>query len=105
MAQTSSWKWVLIGTFSFLFSAFSNAQTITVGSGTSVNGTTEPSPVNIWYRKVVSHFVITKNELNAAGYNGSGTIHKLGWFVTQAPLYNLPDYTIQMKHTTATNAS
>lgn len=81
------------------------AQTVIIGSGTNVNGTQEASPVNIWYRKAVSHFVITQSELLAAGYTGPGSINKLGFFIESAPLYTIPGYTIQMRHTNATSAS
>ncbi len=83
----------------------SYSQSVIIGSGTAVNGPTESSPINIWYRKVVSHFVFTAAELNAAGYSGPGTINKIGWFVTQAPQYDIPGYRIQLKHTSATDAS
>lgn len=81
------------------------AQVINIGSGTNVNGTTTSSPVNIWYRRCVSQTVYTVAELNAAGISGAQTIRQLGYYVTQSPLYDIPGYTISMKHTTANNAS
>lgn len=82
-----------------------NAQVVSLGSGTSVNGTTASSPVNIWYRRCVSQTVYTKSELNSAGISGPATIRQIGYYVTQAPLYAIPNYQISIKHTTATNAS
>lgn len=79
-------------------------QTITLGTGTSTNGITEASPVNIYYRRQVSQTVYTATELNAAGVTGPATINQIGFFVTNIPIYNIPGYTIQMKHTTAVNA-
>ena len=81
------------------------AQSITIGSGTAVNATTVSSPVNIWYRQCVSQSVYTVAELNAAGITGPAIIRQIGHYVTQAPIYAIPDYQISMKHTTATNAS
>lgn len=81
------------------------AQSITLGIGTNVNATNESSPVNIWYRRCVNQTVYTVAELNAAGITGPVTLRKLGYYVTQAPLYEIPDYEIQIKHTTAPNAN
>src|SRR5690606_13309435 len=83
----------------------SRSQSITLGTGTNVNGTQESSPVNIWYRRCVSQTVYTVAELNAAGITGPATIRQLGYYVTQAPLYAIPGYQISMKHTTANNAN
>jgi len=89
----------------FLSNTNSFAQSVIIGNGLATNATTSASPVNIWYRKTVSHFVITAAEINSAGYTGAGNINKIGWFVVQSPSYDIPGYTIQMKHTTAANAS
>ncbi|MBI3135930.1 MAG: SprB repeat-containing protein [Bacteroidetes bacterium] len=82
-----------------------HAQSITLGTGTAVNGTQTSSPVNIWYRRCVNQTVYTVAELNAAGITGPATIRQLGYYVTQAPAYAIPGYQISMKHTTATSAS
>lgn len=84
---------------------FVKSQSITLGTGTAVNGTTASSPVNIWYRRCVNQAVYTVAELNAAGITGPATIRQLGYYVTQAPVYAIPDYQISIKHTTATNAN
>lgn len=76
-----------------------NSQTITIGTGTAINGITTASPVNIDDRRQVSQTVYTVAELNAAGISGGGTINQMGYFVTNIPIYNIPGYTIQMKHT------
>lgn len=81
------------------------AQLITIGSGTAVNTTTTASPINIYYRSLHCQFVYTKSELNAAGLPGAAVMTKFGFYVHQAPIYALPNYTISMKHTTATNPS
>ena len=80
------------------------SQTIQIGSGTTTNGVTTNSPINIWFRKTVAQMVYTKAELNAAGITGPGTINQLGFYVTNPPIYALPSYTIEMRHTTNPNA-
>ena len=82
-----------------------SAQTIQLGTGTAVNGTTASSPVNIWYRRTVSQFVYTAAELNAAGIVGPCSLQDIGWFVTQSPLYNIPGYTVKVKHVAANNVA
>jgi hypothetical protein len=86
-------------------SHFVIGQSITLGTGTAVNGTTTSSPVNIWYRRCVNQTVYTVAELNAAGITGPSTLRRLGYYVTQAPLYDIPGYQISMKHTTQANAN
>lgn len=81
------------------------SQSIKLGTGTAVNGTSAASPVNIYYRQCVNQTVYTVAELNAAGITGPAVINRLGYYVTQSPLYTIPGYQISMKHTTATNAS
>lgn len=81
-----------------------SAQNIILGTGTNVNTTTTASPINIWYRSLRYQTVYTAAELQAAGA-APGQILQMGWYVTQVPTYNMPNYTIKMKHTTATNAA
>jgi len=75
-------------------------QFIILGTGTSTNGTQTSSPVNIYYRRNVCQFVYTATELSAAGLSATDVINSIGWYVTQAPAYSIPDYTIKMKHVT-----
>jgi hypothetical protein len=49
--------------------------------------------------------VYTAAELTAAGFTPNAIIEELGWNVTGAPLYALPNYTIRMDHTTNANSS
>ena len=91
----------------FIFTSisfYSVSQAITIGTGTAINGITTASPVNISSRRQVSHTVYTVAELNAAGFTGAGTINQIGYFIKNIPIYNIPGYTIQMKHTTNANA-
>jgi hypothetical protein len=81
-----------------------NAQNIILGTGTTTNATTTASPINIWYRSLRYQTVYTAAELQAAGA-APGQILQMGWYVTQVPLYDMPNYSIKMKHTTATNTA
>ena len=92
--------------FIFIFISFySGSQTITIGSGSDVNSTTTASPVNIWYRRQISQIIYTSSELNTAGFFGAGDINKLGFFVATSPVYEIPGYTIKIKHTVSTNVN
>lgn len=73
-----------------------------LGTGTS---TTVINPINIYYKSSHGQSVYTKAELNAAGISGPIYITQLGFNVATAPLYNLPNFIVRMKHTTATNVS
>lgn len=81
-----------------------SAQNIILGTGTTTNGTTTASPVNIYFRSSHHQIVYTAAELQAAGAQ-PGQILQLGWYVTNAPVNDIPNYTISMKHTTAPDAS
>lgn len=78
-------------------------QTITLGTGTSINGITTSSPINIRFRKTVCQMVYTQSELTAAGAV-AGPINQLGFFISNNPIYDLPDYQISIKHTTDSDA-
>ena len=96
-------KKILIIVFSFILWFEPHSQTITIGTGTAINGITTPSPVNINRKRNISHTVYTVAEMNAAGAV-AGDIKKMGYFVTNIPIYDIPGYTIQMKHTNNGNA-
>lgn len=93
--------------FYFLFiTLFSlRAQVVQIGSGTTTNSITTASPVNIYYRRAVSQFVYTAAEINAAGATGPNTLSQMGFYVTSNPIYDIPGYTIKIKHTTNTNVN
>lgn len=76
-----------------------------IGTGTAVNTTTGVSPININWRRRVIQMVYTQSELSAAGMSANSLVDQLGWFVTQSPIYSIPDYTIKLKHVTASNVS
>jgi subtilisin family serine protease len=75
---------------------------IVLGTTYSVSNSAAPSPVNIWYRSLRYQTLYTAAELTAAGAS-AGYINSLGWWVTGAPIYDLPNYTVRMKNTTATD--
>lgn len=77
---------------------------VILGPGTTAHSTTSPGPINEFYRSLHAQTVYTAAELNAAGVFG-GTITKLGWYVVSGVTNPLPNYSIKLKHTTATNAT
>ena len=78
---------------------------ITLGSGTSVNGTATAAPINIYYRSLRGQTVYTAAEINTAGFEGPGTLLQIGYYVQQSPQHDLPNFLVRMKHTTANNAA
>ncbi|PCI92669.1 MAG: hypothetical protein COB15_17385, partial [Flavobacteriales bacterium] len=92
--------------FSITFASInSNAQVIQLGSGTSTTDYNEPSPVNINKKRTVCQFVYTAAEINTAGLSGSNILNQMGFYVTNQPLYDIPNYTIKLKHTSANNVN
>jgi hypothetical protein len=81
-----------------------NAQTLTIGSGTTQSGATVSSPINNDYESHHCQILYTAAEINAGGLSTAGTITQLGFYVTTAPANSLPNFTIKMKNTSATNA-
>jgi len=78
---------------------------ITLGTGTSTNGTTTAAPLNTWYRSLHGQVVYTAAELNAAGVSGPINVTQLGFYVTSAPVYALPNFLVRMKHTNDSNVA
>ncbi|MCT4582459.1 MAG: T9SS type A sorting domain-containing protein [Flavobacteriales bacterium] len=96
----------VIGVVVFLLCVLlGEAQTIQLGSGTATNGRRRSSPVNIWYRRAVSQFVYTAAEINALGVSGEAMLTDFGFYVTESPVYSIPNYTIKMKNVTETNVA
>lgn len=92
---------VLIGLLLISFGTVEAQYTIQIGSGTAVNTTTGAAPLNIYYRSLHCQTVYTAAELTAAGAN-PGNILAMGYYVYSAPSYALPNFSVKMKHTTAT---
>ncbi|MBL4704467.1 MAG: T9SS type A sorting domain-containing protein [Flavobacteriales bacterium] len=96
----------LIMIFGFTFTGIKlNAQTIQLGSGTGEQWEYSSGPINIYYRRTVCQFVYTASELSAAGASTISPITDMGLFVTNSPVYNIPNYTVKLKHTSAVDVS
>jgi len=78
---------------------------VVLGTGTSVNNGNQNAPINISDRSVHGQSVYTAAELNAAGITGPAQLTQLGFYVVGAPIYNLVNFVVRLKHTTATNAA
>lgn len=78
---------------------------VILGTGTSVSTTSQNAPINISDRSNHGQSVYTAAELNAAGIVGPALITQLGFNVISAPIYNLADFVVRIKHTTASNVA
>ncbi|MFY8107681.1 MAG: hypothetical protein ACOVO9_01770, partial [Bacteroidia bacterium] len=90
---------VLIG---FFYSIKSNAQLITVGTGTVVQGTTGATPYGALYEDGRVQYLILKSELTALGITTPGQITSLAFDVTGLPNPSLAGFNIKMAHTNLT---
>lgn len=77
----------------------------TLGTGTTSTGTSAASPINVFYKSSHGQSVYTAAELSAAGIVGPIHITQLGFDVAGVPLYNLPNFVVRMKHSTAANVA
>ncbi len=69
---------------------------------TTTPATTEPGPLNIYYRRSKVVVIYTAAELNAAGISGSTTFNAIGMYVITAPTTSYqpyPSYTVGMINT------
>lgn len=94
-------KYILAVFFSCVVIGIANGQVVQLGSGTAVTSSTDVSPINTYFSSVHYQVTYTGVELQAAGA-AAGNISKLGFYIATAPLYNLPNFTIKLKHTTET---
>jgi len=96
---------LILGFSSFLLPSWIfSQQLVQLGSGTEVTGTQTASPINIYYESLHGQIVYTAAELSAAGAT-SGLISKLGFYIESMPTYELPNYSIRIKHTSAIDPS
>ncbi len=95
---------LLFAIYLFIINAAHGQQLFQIGSGTTVTSGTTASPINIYYRSSHGQIVYTAAELQAQGA-AAGTIVKLGFYIESGTTYPLPDFTINMKHTTAVDPS
>lgn len=78
---------------------------VIIGTGTSATGTSDGSPINIYYESLHGQSVYTAAEMAAAGVTGPCTISQIGFYVATSPTIPLPDFKIRMKHTSSTNVA
>lgn len=79
---------------------FTTNTTVTVGTGTA---TTAIAPYGTYYMDERVQFIITKDELVAAGYNSvNNVIKSLGFNVSTAATQSMAAFTIKIGHTTST---
>ncbi|MBN4066115.1 hypothetical protein JYT51_02165, partial [Candidatus Amoebophilus asiaticus] len=85
----------------------SSQTTLKIGTSLASNSTTQAGPVNNYYKSNHLQFVYTVNELYAAGWTAGmpGTISQIGYNIKAAPNNALPNWTVKLKATTATDAS
>jgi hypothetical protein len=75
---------------------------------TTVPATTDPGPLNIYYRRSKVVVIYTAAELNAAGISGSVTFNAIGMYVITAPTTSYqpyPSYTVGMINTASSVGS
>ena len=85
------------------YSPVYGSETIQIGSGTLTTGLNEASPINITNQSIKSQWLYTREEISDAGI--ARLITGFGLYVNTAPVYELPGFTIKMKHTSATNSA
>lgn len=76
-----------------------------IGTGTSTTGTSEASPINIYFESLHGQSVYTASELLAAGVTANASITQLGFYVNSVPSLALPNFVIRMKHTSESNVA
>lgn len=82
-----------------------SANTITIGTGTSINtGNSYPAPYGNFYEGAKHQYLITAAELNAAGMT-AGNINSLSFNVAQINGSALQGFTIAMKNTLSSSVS
>lgn len=76
-----------------------------IGTGTSFTGTSEASPINIYYESLHGQAIYTATELLTAGLTANTSITQLGFYVNSVPDYALPNFVVRMKHTSEANVA
>lgn len=97
-----NFKTVLLTCFTGL-ALLTNAQTITLGSGTNAGTSTAPGPINEYYRSSHCQILYTAAEIQAAGITTGALMSQFGFNISSGggPTYALPNFSIKMKNTTA----
>lgn len=78
---------------------------IILGTGTSETGTTEGSPISVYYKSLHGQMVYTAAEIAATGVSGQKTITQIGFNITGLPDRAMPDFIIRMGHTSSSNVA
>ncbi|CAN5424575.1 hypothetical protein BH11BAC1_BH11BAC1_03590 [soil metagenome] len=100
-----SWSVCLFALLLIGSSTSSNAQTVTVGTTSGINGTFDyPCPIQDFYYATRVQFLYTSAELAAVGITGGATITEIGWIVQATAItgHLQEDYTIALINTTVT---
>gem|GEM_PF-2726921 len=79
--------------------------TAIIGTGTDSTSATNGCPINVYLKSLHGQSVYLASELIAAGVQGPLDITEIGFYVTEMPVYNMENYIIRMRHTTATDVS
>ncbi|PZF70997.1 T9SS type A sorting domain-containing protein [Taibaiella soli] len=101
-------KWHLLSLLSlmiFQLGQSAKAQTIQIGTGTTVTGYTSASPVNNYFNYEHVQYLFTAAEINALGIVGPQLIDSIGFNVVVAPATALAGYTINMVGTSMADLS
>lgn len=77
---------------------------ITQGDEQQITGSSEASPINIYFQSLRGQMVYTAEELRTAGVTSGGPISEFGFYVGTAPEYSLNDFIIRARHTDAVDA-
>ncbi len=82
------------------------AQTLIIGTGTAVTGSTGSDPINGYYEAMRYQVVYLASELTAGGMSGGGSLTGLGWSIDADYAGGvLGNYTISLAHTAAVNSA
>ena len=89
--------------FVFVISIYGNAQTITIGTGTTYNSTSGyPAPYGNWYYGARHQFIIKASEITAAGITGAKYINSLAFNVLSSSGATLNNFEIKIRSSTLT---
>jgi hypothetical protein len=88
-----------------LLTSATQAQTITIGTGTAYSNTYNPVSYGGFGSAANKHtqILFTKAELNAQGITGAAVLDSIAFNIAQATALPLPGFSIKMKNTSATS--
>jgi hypothetical protein len=106
--RTSRWLKYLaaLGVAALMAVPSAQAQTLIIGTGTAVTGSTGSDPINGYYEAMRYQVVYLASELTAGGMSGGGSLTGLGWSIDADYAGGvLGNYTISLAHTAAVNSA